>query len=562
MEKTRGDRGGCDGLRVQSEGQAADQDRCGQQPDAPLAKPVDDPHARGEEPLQGSDERPVDRVGDGADRRQDVAVEGACDAQQDGQDFGAEEVDEALLEGAEEDLEFVGGARVEGLSEFAGGAGDHPEAVDRRVRVQCKQGVAQVLGLRAEEADGRGIPLDGVLHRAQLVEDQLQSLACDVPALGDLQRHLLGVQAERLVRILGGLRHVDRTDAEFFECVGDYVCVPGASCDALLKEAECFLAVNAQLFELDRVLLERLQEVLGIRAQLLEPNCDQVQGLVRRLRHAVLEHRRDGLRLQGHVEAEGGGDVAHLGADGFQLRVRRIRGDEARVDHRTDGVRALLEGLGDALAVQLPRDLAVLGGVLAGRAELGLQRRGDVRLLDRLRDPRNEDRAGGHTGRGHANEELLLEAAARGFSSIPARVFRRADELATQLVGYAAHRGNHLDCGIADIWHPATPLSDQAMRPAAMACARSRLRARPASRRATLSAPAFSEAAACSHQRGYGLGVFGMSLFLPTLLATMCQSTFWSMSKTSARRTASGVGSGRPALRAVRTREPGGSPLT
>jgi hypothetical protein len=130
----------------------------------------------------------------------------ACE---DGQDLAAEDGDDGLLEVPLEDHDLVRRTRVQVLAELFRGPGCVAHGLDGLGRIQLEQAGSEFFCLGSEQTDGRGLALDGVLDRPELVQHRLESGRCALAALGDLQAHLPGVQAEALVRGLAAGGHVD-----------------------------------------------------------------------------------------------------------------------------------------------------------------------------------------------------------------------------------------------------------------------------------------------------------------------------------------------------------------
>jgi hypothetical protein len=292
------------------------------------------------------------------------------------------DVGERLLELALEGLDHRTEARTQRLTGLVRGARDVAESQHRRIQVEAEQRVLQVLGLGAEQARGNGVLLHRVFDGLGLVEDHVERL---VRLFATLRKHLaelVAVQTESLERGDARLTPALRNDGDLFERVGNGVRVACAAAQALRDEAQRLFAVDAELLELDAVLVERVEQVARLVGALLDAAGDDVECLVGAARHAGDQHLVHGAGDLGRVGLGQLAEGQQFLRDRLDRVVTGILRHEVVAEGVTDRVPGVLQALAEVVGVDLPGHLAQLGGVL-GVAGLGGDLGTDRRPFDR-----------------------------------------------------------------------------------------------------------------------------------------------------------------------------------
>ncbi|ESU46499.1 hypothetical protein P376_5520 [Streptomyces sp. HCCB10043] len=271
---------GGDRVRGQQHRQPADRHADGDEPRPVLLEPPDPGRERPAGLLDGGHKHTHRHTADSLDRRQDVGQQRVAEACRRRQRVLVRNVREPLQRLPLEHLERLQRGVVERLAHLLGGTPDRAELGGRRRGVHSEQRFAEVLALRSEERDRRGVPLHRVGDRPQLVERHVERGRRRCPALGELFRHGVGRQPEDLEPVGGRVRPVDRANREFLDRVGGDVAVAGPGFQRLRDQPDRRSAVKAGLTELRPVLVQRVEQIAGLVRAGLEPGRDQVERLL------------------------------------------------------------------------------------------------------------------------------------------------------------------------------------------------------------------------------------------------------------------------------------------
>ncbi len=157
-----------------------------------------------------------------------------------------------------------------------------------------------------------------------------------------------------------------------------------------MNQAHGLFSINAQVLELDRVFVERVEQILGLVGAELSSLDENIESLVGIFRHSRFEHGPNGFGDRADFLAENVGDLLRAAADLLQLLGGRVGRDESLLPQVLQRLVGGLDGLGVATGVELACSLAELGGLLGARAELRGEQARALLLADGLGQPSHE----------------------------------------------------------------------------------------------------------------------------------------------------------------------------
>jgi hypothetical protein len=217
-----------------------------------------------------------------------VVLKESDEFRQGGDNRGAEEVDELLHGAALELLNLRSGIVANAVAELFGAACRlvHSGRCGSTRRVHREEGVTHD-GARVAEQGGSRVELGRLVLRAsQRVQRHLECLGAGLAALLQLGRHRVRAEPDALECALDALALPDGQLTELPERVGNLVGVASATLDCLVDETDGGLSVKANSFELGRVFVERVEEVVTFICAGSKALGHNVQGFVRALGEA------------------------------------------------------------------------------------------------------------------------------------------------------------------------------------------------------------------------------------------------------------------------------------